>query len=37
MVDYAAMLVVFERLAREAGAAIMAHYDHDCRLDDKSV
>ena len=36
MVDYAAMLVVFERLAREAGAAIMAHYDHDCRLDDKS-
>jgi 3'(2'), 5'-bisphosphate nucleotidase len=36
MVDYASMLVVFERLAREAGAAIMAHYDSDCRLDDKS-
>ena len=36
MVDYAAMLVVFERLAREAGAAIMAHYEVDCRLDDKS-
>jgi 3'(2'), 5'-bisphosphate nucleotidase len=36
MVDYAAMLVVFERLARDAGAAIMAHYDVDCRLDDKS-
>ena len=33
--DLAAMLVVFERLAREAGAAIMAHYGVDCRLDDK--
>ena len=36
MVDYAAMLVVFERLARDAGATIMSHYDLDCRLDDKS-
>jgi 3'(2'), 5'-bisphosphate nucleotidase len=36
MSDYAAMLTVFERLAREAGAAIMAYYDQDCRLDDKS-
>lgn len=35
MVDYAAMLVVFERLARKAGATIMAHYELDCRLDDK--
>ena len=35
-IDYGAMLVVFERLARVAGAAIMAHYDQDCRLDDKS-
>jgi 3'(2'), 5'-bisphosphate nucleotidase len=35
-IDYAAMLIVFERLAREAGAVIMAHYDLDCRLDDKS-
>jgi 3'(2'), 5'-bisphosphate nucleotidase len=36
MVEYAAMLKVFERLAREAGIAIMAHYEEDCRLDDKS-
>jgi 3'(2'), 5'-bisphosphate nucleotidase len=36
MIDRAAMLVVFEQIAREAGAAIMAHYDKDCRLDDKS-
>jgi 3'(2'), 5'-bisphosphate nucleotidase len=35
MVDYAALLIVFERLAREAGAAIMEYYDQDCRLDDK--
>ncbi len=35
MVDYAAMVIVLERLAREAGAAIMAHYDLECRLDDK--
>jgi 3'(2'), 5'-bisphosphate nucleotidase len=36
MTGDAAMLAVFERLAREAGAAIMAHYDLDCRLDNKS-
>jgi 3'(2'), 5'-bisphosphate nucleotidase len=36
MSDYAAMLTVFERLAREAGAMIMAYYDQECRLDDKS-
>lgn len=35
MFDVASLLVVFERLALEAGAAIMAHYDLDCRLDDK--
>jgi 3'(2'), 5'-bisphosphate nucleotidase len=35
MADLSLMLIVFERLAREAGAAIMAHYDLDCRLDDK--
>lgn len=34
-IDFVAMLEVFERLAREAGAAIMAHYEFDCRLDDK--
>ena len=34
-IDHAAMLAVFERLARQAGAAIMAHYEQDCRLDDK--
>lgn len=36
MAGDAAMLAVFERLAREAGAAIMAYYALDCRLDDKS-
>jgi 3'(2'), 5'-bisphosphate nucleotidase len=35
MVDYTAMLAEFERIARKAGAAIMAHYDEDCRLEDK--
>jgi 3'(2'), 5'-bisphosphate nucleotidase len=35
MTDLNAMLVVFERLARDAGAAIMAYYDQDCRLSDK--
>ncbi|MGL4405901.1 MAG: 3'(2'),5'-bisphosphate nucleotidase CysQ [Notoacmeibacter sp.] len=34
-IDRLAMLHVFERLAREAGNAIMAHYDEECRLDDK--
>ena len=36
MVDYTAMLIVFERIARDAGDAIMSHYDQECRLDDKS-
>lgn len=36
MQDLARMLPVFERLAREAGQAIMAFYEQDCRLDDKN-
>jgi 3'(2'), 5'-bisphosphate nucleotidase len=36
MDNFVSMLAEFERLAREAGAAIMAHYGEDCRLDDKS-
>jgi 3'(2'), 5'-bisphosphate nucleotidase len=36
MRDQASILSVFERLAREAGVAIMAHYETDCRLDDKA-
>ena len=35
-IDLLAVLAVFERLAREAGAAIMAHYHEECRLEDKS-
>lgn len=35
MYDLARMMQIFDRLARDAGAAIMAHYDKDCRLDDK--